>query len=288
MLTVKPPGLSLETIVYGRAGELLQVFPDVHSRILVSGPITSRLYSSVEYSRENTAFPSPEEWKSMKAIELFYKKNPEAVFSTRRRNPGIRYFSTIPRGKGLGSSSADILSVLQFLDRYYETGLSRSEIYKMAAEIEPTDPLLSPGTVVFNSRTGDVIEELSPLPMAAIFFDAIPGRSVITPSSNELPLNPDGRSMLESFVKSWNEKKYEEVFRITTESAILNYEWNPRPGLLQLSELARFFGFGVFVAHTGTIIGALCETHRLEEVRALILNHLKSENAKNLTDERFV
>jgi uncharacterized protein involved in propanediol utilization len=122
--------------------------------------------------------------------------------------------------------------------------------------------------------------------MASVYFDADPERFVVTPETGSLPLNPNGSLILRKFVRAWREKDYKNVFRAVSDGAILGYEWNPRPCLSRLAELAHSEGFGVFAAYTGTILGAICEPYRADEVRALIMDHCRMDAGQIFT-ERF-
>ncbi len=287
MLTAQAPGVTLEATVHGRAGELIQVRPESKKRIIVSGPVSSGFLTSLQSGNRGIVFPDFEDWKSQRAVDLFFEKVLDGSGSTDSISNTFHYSSTIPRGKGFSSSSADILALLLFLDRYYRTNLSISHIYSIAASIEPTDPLLHSGTVVFDTGDGSIIEELPPLPMTAFYFDTDPNATFMTPYSDDLPVDTAGHAVIDRFIAAWKNDDYGEIFRLTTESAVKNYSWNPRPGVMQLAHLAKVLGFGVFVAHTGTLLGVICENNTAHEVRALLTDFLKPSAGQLIFSEQF-
>ena len=242
----------------GRAGELLQVFAGPGERLLVSGPVVENLDSSFRILPGPPGEPAgtiPEgSWKMERAIRLFLQKV-QSCTDPIELIAAISYESSIPRGKGFGSSSADILGLLSLLNRWFGANLSDGELYRMAASIEPTDPLLHRGMVLFNSETGEALEELEPIGLTFYFFDSTPHRSMETPLSHDLFLDPLGRPLLNRFLDAWKKKDLAGIYQATEESALRSHRQRPRPGIVELSHLAREIHCGIFLAHTGTILG---------------------------------
>ncbi len=136
--------------IYSRIGELIQgILPDA-SAFLVSG-LPSRLFFSEAILEEeegstHTALPP----KAGQALARFLKQYAPAAVT----NLSIRLHSNIPPGKGLSSSSADILGVLSLANDYLEAGCTTEDLYCIAAGVEPTDPCLSEDIVLFRQHTG--------------------------------------------------------------------------------------------------------------------------------------
>ncbi|HXO77584.1 MAG TPA: hypothetical protein VN824_20165, partial [Puia sp.] len=106
--------------IYSRIGELMQGFLPDGSGFLVSG-LPSRIFFSEVVLTPGAGDPGEVGLlpaKSRLALEKFralYKTDGAGLFS-------VRLQSNIPPGKGLSSSSADILSVLFVVNDYLQTG----------------------------------------------------------------------------------------------------------------------------------------------------------------------
>ena len=154
----------------GRAGELLQVHTRPGRRIQIPGPVCEDLYSEFLFSPEIGTGPSLEDWKMNRARTLFFER--AGIPDPRFDSPADLYLyrSHLPRGKGFGSSSADILGILSFLNQLYKTQWDSPTLYRLAASIEPTDPLLHRETTVFHSTAGELLEVLPERNLVAFFF----------------------------------------------------------------------------------------------------------------------
>jgi L-threonine kinase len=84
----------------------------------------------------------------------------------------VRVSSPIPRGKGLGSSSADLSAAIAATALALGQELSPYDIAQIALSIEPTGGVMLPGLALFDHRAGMVRESLgSPPPMEIVALD---------------------------------------------------------------------------------------------------------------------
>jgi L-threonine kinase len=268
--------ISATSSVTARAGELLQGFSASGERWIVSGPVSPDRQVTVTLTDQEDSDSEKDGieiddtlWKSKQAIDLFYNlyhsANPDQARDIFYRK------SMIPKGKGFGSSSADILAVLQVLNQHCNTKLDRSDLYKLAVQIEPTDPLLHSETLLFDSGRGEVVETLPALPLISFCFDARPDEYYATRDypGREDAVRGTGRFYLmdrDEIVRAWQTEDLYKIFHMTTQSALLNHTDNPRPGTEALAKRAVQSGFGVFAAHTGTLLGAICRKEDLSSV----------------------
>jgi len=182
----------------------------------------------------------------------------------------IELRSNIPWGKGLSSSSTDILSVLSVADAFLSTALSADDLYRIAAQVEPTDPCLSEDIHVFHQHSGSRGVAIDLPPVTLIYFDAAPETVVNTV---EMPGRwPEGAghffsSLLRRLVRAAAAADYAQVFEVITRSAEYNQLRLPLPGFAELYQLAAESHAGVMVAHSGTIGGVLV---RPEEAAGLL------------------
>lgn len=181
----------------------------------------------------------------------------------------IQLTSNIPQGKGLSSSSTDILSVLHVVNDYLQKGLHHHELYAMAAMIEPTDPCLSDYIVVFKQRTG-YIHRIVPLPpMSIVYFDSEPDKQV-----NTLQLKRQyGKeaavffaSLLNSFMLAAEQDDYTTLFDCITQSSVHNQSIVAIDRFEQYRQLAEQLQTGLMVAHSGTVIGFVTRPDQLGSV----------------------
>ena len=93
----------------------------------------------------------------------------------------VRVSSPIPRGRGLGSSTADLSAAIAATALALGRELSPYDIAQIALSIEPTGGAMMPGLALFDHRAGMVRESLgSPPPMeiVALDFGGTPGSSL--------------------------------------------------------------------------------------------------------------
>ena len=207
--------------IYSRIGELIQgVLPD-RSSFLVSGLPSSTLCSEaiLDDGPGDEALPP----KVRKALSLFLP--PEDRRIKRLAGKALRLRSNIPRGKGLSSSSADVLSVLYVVNDYLRTGFTPEDLYRIAARVEPTDPCLSSDVVLFKQHTGVTERSIALPPLTLLYFDAAPDQEVSTldlarPYADDAPWFFD--ELLRRFLHKAAEKDYAGIFDCITGSAVYN------------------------------------------------------------------
>lgn len=81
-----------------------------------------------------------------------------------RVRANVRVSSAIPRGRGLGSSSADLSAAIAATALALGEELSPESIAQIALSIEPTGGVMMPGLALFDHRAGLVHESLGPPP----------------------------------------------------------------------------------------------------------------------------
>lgn len=81
--------------------------------------------------------------------------------------------SLVPEGKGLASSSADLVATARAVGRALGLAMPATRIERFPAPIEPTDGVLHPGIVAFHHRSVRLRAVLGSLPaMAVVGVDA--------------------------------------------------------------------------------------------------------------------
>ena len=93
----------------------------------------------------------------------------------------VHVSSPIPRGRGLGSSTADLAAAIAATALALGEELSPYDIAQIALSIEPTGGAMMPGLALFDHRAGMVRESLGappPMEIVALDFGGSPGSSL--------------------------------------------------------------------------------------------------------------
>lgn len=95
--------------------------------------------------------------------------------------------SDLPIGKGLASSSADLLATARAIESCYGINIPISLLQRFMVEIEPTDGVMYPGVVSFFHRKVELGEIFGPMPRMTVVAVDEGGKwtpSTITGSAN--------------------------------------------------------------------------------------------------------
>ncbi len=168
--------------------------------------------------------------------------------------------SALPRGKGLGSSTADaaagVAAACQASRRVCEPGA----LGQLLATLEPTDGSMHRGVALFASRTGRLLESLPPLDLAVGIVDW--GGEVDTVQFHKHP-PPSGdvgrqQAAFSAIIQGLRAQDPAAVGWGASQSALAHQRILPKPGLEELHRwVLAAGGYGLCVAHTGTIAGLL-------------------------------
>lgn len=263
--------------IFARIGELMQGMLPNQSHFMVSG-IPSRQFFTEAVLEEAPATTILLPEKALQALHLLlrtYTGN-EVLAETLLKGKKITIHSNIPRGKGLSSSSADILSVLYVVNDFLRAGFGINELYAIAAQVEPTDPCLSDDILLFRQREGRVDRSLVLPALAVVYFDCMPEQQVPT---LEIKRNYNNRQviafehLLNRFMVAAHQQDYTGLLDCITQSAICNQAIISLPHFDQCLQLAAAQRAGTMVAHSGTIVGFVTTPHQreglLQEVKQL-------------------
>ncbi|MGM0873777.1 MAG: kinase [Bacillota bacterium] len=174
----------------------------------------------------------------------------------------LHIYSNIPIGKGMSSSSADIVAAMRATADSYSLPITEEIISYIASEIEPTDGVMYEAIVAYDYINGQLIECFGSLPPFGIIgFDV--GGVVDTIQFNQRPKPYDWRdqnAFLEAYelVKLGIRKKdLSLICRATTISAHINEKILKKQYINEIERLTSMCQGGVIVAHSGTVLGIL-------------------------------
>jgi L-threonine kinase len=178
----------------------------------------------------------------------------------------LRIVSNVPRGRGYGSSTADIGATLYALGQALGQTLALEQIAGLAVEVEPSDSSIFPGLALFDHRSGRFHEELGPAPpLAVVVID--PGGEVDTLAFNQIDhrrtlarLAGQHREAFNLLCQGLREGDWRAMGEAASLSARAHQAVLPNPLLESALVLAREVGaLGLCRAHSGTLLGLLLD-----------------------------
>lgn len=171
-----------------------------------------------------------------------------------------RQCSELDIGKGMGSSTADVLAGMRAVADAVGCELAPETQGELAAKIEASDGTMYPGIAAVAQRTGVALRRWQWYPSFAIAM-LVPRERVLTGS-----VRFDGKEtsavryaeLLAGFDEAIARRSAATFARLSTEAVTLNapYLINPYAQLLQ-GRLDDLGALGLNVGHTGTVCGIL-------------------------------
>jgi uncharacterized protein involved in propanediol utilization len=184
----------------------------------------------------------------------------------------IEVSSTVPRGIGMGSSTADVTAVIRAIAAYHGVTPSPADVGRIAVQAESaSDPIMIDDAVVlFAQREGIVLETLGRrLPwLTVVGCVAAPDVGGIDTLALEPAVYSDAdidaftvlMSVLRAAVAAGDSAG---VGSVATASARISQRFVPNPALEFLLDVCRSGGgCGVHVAHSGTVAGVIFDPRR--------------------------
>ena len=258
--------------VLAKPGELMQgMLPD-NTSFLLSNKSSTVFKTTVKITDAIPHQGLKLKEKSTMAADLFFSKLPEYKKSLHWSDLHIEQQSNIPIGKGLSSSSADVLSILQALNIFYDAGSSVNHLYELASIVEPTDPCLHEENLIFNQNNGRIIHALPPLDYSLIYFNTENGITIDTQDfhSNIKYSSIQKKTLEYNLREAMNAFKlgnYTLLFQSLRASALVSEEFLPKNKFELLLDFSMEKNCGIFVAHTGTYMGLVVKPTQLDVLR---------------------
>jgi L-threonine kinase len=248
----------------GVCGELVQGMINDHN-FLVTCPIDFFSRVEVNIYASGTDIIAPANCrKSSLAVEATLQSLGYANLSA-----VLKIYNPIPRGKGMGSSSADVIASIAATGLSLGCNLSPQDIANIAVSIEPSDGVMFPGIALFDYKKGYISEELgNPPPMEIVALDF--GGTV-----NTVQFNQVDRSQLWKSIQSETDKALEFIREGinkgipsligegATISAVASQSLLENMHLKDVLDFSSTVGgAGVCLGHSGTIIGILLDARQ--------------------------
>ncbi len=247
--------------VTGKVGEWLQGVesegvPVVFALTVSSSPF--RTLISLEPAESLEVIINPEAPADHEKVQRAIK---EMAFSYDFENDcgyRITLIGSPPRGKGLGSSSIDIASVLLAIKDLRGLQISAPELFKLMCRVERSDYLFHPGLIVSADPSNGDCAVVGEAPKCLVLaWDTDPGTVVKTDSV--LHLDIARRSFSQEYQELFamiQSGETEWLLEAASRSAELNNRILPKIGFSTVRKLVNELpGVGMIAAHTGTILG---------------------------------
>ncbi|WSQ12845.1 kinase [Streptomyces sp. NBC_01231] len=173
--------------------------------------------------------------------------------------------SELAVGKGLASSSADLVATARAVGAVLDLDTSPSAVEGWLRPIEPTDGVMHPGVVVFEHRTVRLRASLGALPPATVVAVDEGGRVDTVDFNRRPPHRAPARRheygrLLRDLATAVGHGDLARVGAVTTRSAVFNQGLAPKRNLGAMLRISAETGaLGVVCAHSGTMLGLLLD-----------------------------
>lgn len=244
--------------VPGTCGELVQGVID--GRVFhITCPVNVFSYVTAERGlRAGITTNVPDKWKAKSAAQETMKLCGGDIPLT------LRIRSDIPSGKGMASSTADVVGTCMSVSSLLGNEISMKQVSSIALSIEPSDGIMFKGIVLFDHREGAVMESLGEPPrMKILMVDT--GVCVDTLQFNARdvvrlysPYQADIQRAVELVKKGIMNNDVSLIGEGATISSLCHQDVLYKPELNKIIDIGKQFGAaGVNIAHSGGVIGIL-------------------------------
>jgi L-threonine kinase len=172
----------------------------------------------------------------------------------------VKSSSTLPVGRGMGSSTADVVAGARALADAVDAVLAPEQLAGIATGIERSDGTMYDGVVAFCPRTGQLLRRYPWHPRFAVVM-AIPPEQVRTESvdfTGKVALAPHFEQLLADLDEAAVDRDPFAFADAATRSATLNQPFLVNRLFDELRQRqARLGAAGTVIGHTGTVAGLL-------------------------------
>ncbi len=261
-LTPRYRGATGVSTCFGTFGELLQgVLPGSDGDFLVTLPVARWTMATFQVD------PVPRGVQVRPAHKHKARRLAELILAGVGRPAGglLIIDSSLPEGKGMASSSADLVATARAVANALHVDLTPGWLEHLLRQIEPTDGVLYPGIVAFHHRAVRLRARLGSLPtMTIVGLDE--GGTVDTVEFNRIakPFSAADRReyarLLGAMTAAVAAGDLAAVGAVASRSAVMNQALWPKRTLPEVLRIcADVGGLGVVAAHSGTMLGILLD-----------------------------
>ena len=174
----------------------------------------------------------------------------------------ISFSRNIPVGKGLSSSTADMLSTVRALQEIFGFLLREKTISEIFSRIEPHDGLMYKSCVVYDHRKGELIKELVYIPDFAIVAIDLGGVVDTVDYNRELQFSEATLAaysvLLGELERCFHAADDRGIARCATQSTRMHLAMRPDKRREKIfGSYERIGAMGVLNTHSGTCLGMI-------------------------------
>lgn len=250
------PGIGVGR-AYGSCGELLQGVTEQDRHFLVTLPIRRGTVAVFEPGGGQVAVVPAGKSKARRLASAMIAR------SSVLHGGQLTLHSELPEGKGLASSTADLVATARAVADAEGRTVSVGELEADLRAIEPSDGVMYPGTVAYFHREVRLLARLGTLPALTI-VTGDEGGSIDTVEFNRVEpcFGPGDKQEFDRLLARLGvaiaHGDVAAIGAVATRSAMLSAASRERPHLDATIRAARAIGaIGVVVAHSGTTTGIL-------------------------------
>ncbi len=243
-------------LAHGTFGELIQgQIGD--QRFLVTCPINRYSVARFFPYNHSTIYGSRVKLKAVAALLDLQKR-------LNGKGGALYLSSNIPTGKGMASSSADIVAACRAYAAAHQMVLNPATISDVATRVEPTDGVMYDQPVMYDHIHGHLLQSFDEANYLLILGVDTGGTvdTVAFHRSVDMPYTISEQEKLlraiQMLGRGLRTRTSTLIGEATTLSARINQRRLLKPNLEKLIALARTYGgLGVVSAHSGTVMGIL-------------------------------
>lgn len=230
------------------------------SRVRVK--LTSPLYSAEKEAQIAVSYQSyPKTYKLLRNILSDLGSHEDCL---------VEVESDVPVGKGLSSSTADMVAAIRGLAQGASVAFREDYIGRVITEIEPNDGLQYQGTSAYHHTTGQLIERVDwvpPFRILGVDFGGVVDTVTFNQQKFEFSAAQMARyeDLLEDMLNALRSGDSRAVATIASESTRMWQAFRPRVEMEAMFALQADTGaLGVVNAHSGTYLGLLYDPARTD------------------------
>ena len=227
---------------------------------LVDSPVERFVEVSLEVHCDDQLWDIPKEKEKSRQVLALLRK--ELQFKGGGR---VRFAKSLPVGKGMASSTADIVASAAAFYRALDFAPRAEKLAALALSIEPSDSVMFPGITLMNHTQGGGVETLGPALQAQFLaldwggtVDTLAFNARLDLASHYRYFEPEISLALSLVKEGFAEGDLEKAAAGSTISARCNQEINTKPYFEEFYAWVRINGgLGLITAHSGTLIAGV-------------------------------
>jgi L-threonine kinase len=273
--------------VTGKVGEWLQGTdengdPIVFPFTTASSPF--RTLTTIEPAADLSIVSEPPSISAKRKTELALKEMAITCGFAADCHYRITILNSPPPGKGLGSSSVDVASVLLAIRHHRNLDISEARLFQIMCRVERSDFLFRPASIIATNPVTGTSSTVGNAPRCVLLaWDTTPSERIDTEAVGYL--DRARRQFSQDYKQLCSLMQSDDpatLFHVSTRSAELNDQLLPKNGFSLAKRLANdFSALGIVAAHTGTYLGIAfpspVDPALLTRVRAKIVKELPVE-----------